>query len=663
MRAQLISWSGRLTQMAWQDLFPLPGARIDAEEERELRLVAQARGGADWALSALVARYQPTVSRYLSRLTGSVEQSRVLAERVFRRMDQRIRGPQGGKQLRLWLLRTSTELGLDALREPRSHMLRALTGPHGPVGLLPGKADTGPLRRRLGGLGEMTSKTSRQVRKLIWSASDDRATGLGEPQALHNGQAFHHDLEPNDDPFPDLDPREALRFKMIRAVLAELPYGDAQCLALHLVAGLNQAEVARALGITGSASRRRVVHGLQLFAMRYEAAAASLRLPPETIQERAAPVFETPTLAQEFVEPVGRLSNGAGPHAGATMPPSPHLNTEPPRIVPANPHEMVEDASAEELDQTIPVYDLANEATVVIDPIVVEADSTLPVPFAHHPEEPGAPPAGVWFDRELVAIPEPQITVGSIPLGDIALTIELVDEPLDLPPALELASSPVMTDDLASEPSVTILPSGDDLAPTVAMEGDATDAESDVIVLVDLEAMSETPLSNTVSDPAEEMFLTEPVADFQSDDAGDGTGWEAVAVAAALSPDDLVTIADARDPDVATPFSSVRPDAVYTGPAREAVATPGDVISDSAQVSPATPMPPAREPVIEAPEPARIPRRVPVLTDARQASQSVTPAPRRVPVLTSESESARGNESKHGATIAKRARVERVSHR
>jgi hypothetical protein len=70
---------------------------------------------------------------------------------------------------------------------------------------------------------------------------------------------------------------------MVRAVLAELPYGDAQCLALHLVAGLNQAEVAVALGLTNSATRRRIIQGLQLFAQRYNAALASLGLSPEAL--------------------------------------------------------------------------------------------------------------------------------------------------------------------------------------------------------------------------------------------------------------------------------------------------------------------------------------------------------------------------------------------
>jgi hypothetical protein len=47
-----------------------------------------------------------------------------------------------------------------------------------------------------------------------------------------------------------VDPREAFRRRLVRAVLAELPMEDARCVALHLVAGLNQAEVARTLGVT-----------------------------------------------------------------------------------------------------------------------------------------------------------------------------------------------------------------------------------------------------------------------------------------------------------------------------------------------------------------------------------------------------------------------------
>lgn len=275
--------------MVWQDVFPNVGPKLDAEHERELRLVEQARAGADWAFAALIARYQPPVTRYLTRLTGSPTKARILAEQVFIRMERRLHGSQGGRQLRLWLLRACTEAGLEMLRGPREAKSPRLVESRRPVGLLP--SGTSPavnfLRAGLGKIATVTGSTSRQVRKLIWSDVSESETW--SPHAHRNSDYTRVDqLEPNAvdveeqpevDEVDTRDPREALRHRMVRAVLAELPYGDAQCLALHLVAGLNQAEVALALGITASATRRRIVHGLTLFAQRYAAAAASLGLP------------------------------------------------------------------------------------------------------------------------------------------------------------------------------------------------------------------------------------------------------------------------------------------------------------------------------------------------------------------------------------------------
>lgn len=267
--------------MVWQDVSPFPLTRMDAEEERELRLAAQARAGAEWALAALVARYQPPVLRYLVRLTGSADHARAIAEQVFVRMEQRMRGPHGAAHLRLWLLRASTEAGLDALRHPtRASKPAQLDGPRHTRGLLPGRTAnpaTDRLRAGLDRLVAVTGSTRRQVRQLIWNTPEATPDPMpGEPRVTPRFAA------PAEDPTLDaLDPREALRHKLVRAVLAELPYGDAQCLALHLVAGLNQAEVARALGLKPSAARKRIVTGLQLFAHRYEAAAASLGIPAE----------------------------------------------------------------------------------------------------------------------------------------------------------------------------------------------------------------------------------------------------------------------------------------------------------------------------------------------------------------------------------------------
>src|SRR5215831_11843181 len=104
--------------MAWQDMFAGSTPRIDAEYEQELHLADQARLGADWALGALIARYQPTVSRYLTRLTGNPPHAQQLSEQIFIRMERRLHGPHGGQHLRLWLLRACTESGLDELRRP-----------------------------------------------------------------------------------------------------------------------------------------------------------------------------------------------------------------------------------------------------------------------------------------------------------------------------------------------------------------------------------------------------------------------------------------------------------------------------------------------------------------------------------------------------------------
>jgi RNA polymerase sigma factor (sigma-70 family) len=264
--------------MVWQDIVLFPGPHVDVEQEREARLAAQARAGADWALSALIARYQPVVIRYLTRLTGDSMRAAILAERIFVRMERRIRGPHGAQHLRLWLLRASTETGLDMLRNPHRIQPPRLQG-GSPRGLIAERASsrtTQRLRESLNRITGLPGSTSRQVRPLVWSGVEGAA------------QEYQADVPPLiDDELDRLDPREVLRHKLVRAVLAELPYGDAQCLALHLVAGLNQAEVAQALGIRPSAARRRIVQGLQLFARRYEAALASLGITADiTFEER-----------------------------------------------------------------------------------------------------------------------------------------------------------------------------------------------------------------------------------------------------------------------------------------------------------------------------------------------------------------------------------------
>jgi RNA polymerase sigma factor (sigma-70 family) len=291
--------------MVWQEAFPPTGGpAFDAEDERERRLAAQARAGAEWALTALIARYQPTVVRYLTRLCGNQAQARRLAERIFQRMERRLHGPHGAENLRLWLLRACTEAGLDALRRPQSAPTPRLASSD-VAGLLTeesGKDSQGVLHSGLRRLRQATGGTSQQARPLVWAedpAAISAAAARGEPA---RGASENH----LDETLDRLDPRDALRHRLVRVTLAELPYGDAQCLALHLVAGLNQAEVAKSLGLTNSAARKRIVHGLALFSDRYAQAVQSLGLPVELGFGDALPrpSVEPEPVAESAPEPV-----------------------------------------------------------------------------------------------------------------------------------------------------------------------------------------------------------------------------------------------------------------------------------------------------------------------------------------------------------------------
>lgn len=391
--------------MAWQDVFPLSVSRMDAEQERELRLVAQARAGAEWALAALIARYQPPVTRYLTRLTGDPERSRALAEAIFVRMARRLRGPQGGQHLRLWLLRACTEVGLDALREPlgRQTMPPRLEGAHGPVGLLTGRVSESTsqrLRKGLEALAEATGTTRRQFRKLIWS-EDEAGPEAHASAAAARADAHLHDMADADELHAGgRDALETLRYRMMRAVLAELPYGDAQCLALHLVAGLNQTEVAKALGLKNSATRSRIVHGLQLFAQRFEAAAASLGLPAEAL---------APRTTQPPIEALGEPAAAFAPALAAEAvpedaPPLPWREESPSDFVDAVTAPLWAGNDADEA----PLPPAAFAATPA-EPLVVDAEPVvaldLPIVFERTALREWVPPGTDATDLSLVLEP------------------------------------------------------------------------------------------------------------------------------------------------------------------------------------------------------------------------------------------------------------------
>lgn len=387
-------------RMVWQDMSPFPMPRMDAEEEREMRLAAQARAGAEWALAALIARYQPPVLRYLARLSGNPSQAHIMAEHIFIRMERRLRGPHGGEHLRLWLLRAATETGLDALRHPKRSQQTRLNAPPGPRGLLmDGVSDgaTDRLRAGLGKIAAITGSTRRQVRQLIWNTGEPATSNEAAPaqaaktdgangaNGAHTAAESAADASAVVDPALDtMNPQEELRHRLVRAVLAELPYGDAQCLALHLVAGLNQTEVARALGIRPSAARHRIVQGLQMFAHRYDAAITSLGVPAEIAyaddgqslpapaedfpfgSDQGYPVSAAPAGDAPFSEPYDRAEVVSAPamESPASAPP---------------PASLIVDALPATVTDELPYGDWVDQPTMVPILSIGSPDSTVDV--------------------------------------------------------------------------------------------------------------------------------------------------------------------------------------------------------------------------------------------------------------------------------------------
>jgi DNA-directed RNA polymerase specialized sigma24 family protein len=307
--------------MVWRDA-PRGGEELlDPEAEQERLLAAQARAGADWALAALIARYQPAVTRYLTRLIGDPNNARELAEQVFQRMESRLHGPHGAEYLRLWLLRACTESGLETLRHPRRGR-PPLLGTSSVAGLLTSETTANAqaaIRDGVSRIRDAMGAVARQARPLIWQSDSQSQEPSRQsptqpsrdlPPASTKRQPRPTPLiEPDGETLDAIDPHEEFRHKLVRLTLADLSYGDAQCLALHLVAGLNQAEVARALGLTNSAARKRIVQGLSQFSARYQEAVRSLGLPDEivygdTLTKRApepAPIMTPPEPAPVIV--------------------------------------------------------------------------------------------------------------------------------------------------------------------------------------------------------------------------------------------------------------------------------------------------------------------------------------------------------------------------
>ncbi|HEY8492171.1 MAG TPA: sigma-70 family RNA polymerase sigma factor [Dehalococcoidia bacterium] len=179
----------------------------------DARLVAEAKAGDRAAFEAIVLQYQDRIGRYLYRLTSDWELARDLTQETFLRAYQHLGRQRDDAALYAWLYRIATNLAYDKLR-----------------------------RRR----------------RLAWVPFGRAAEA--HPEALvpdvADGQADHD---------------------LFRRALAALKAEHRACLLLHLGDGLSTEEVARTLGISHAAAKKRIVRAKAAFRTAYERLVGEVR--------------------------------------------------------------------------------------------------------------------------------------------------------------------------------------------------------------------------------------------------------------------------------------------------------------------------------------------------------------------------------------------------
>ncbi len=211
---------------------------INPEYEQEARLVEQSRAGSERAFSALLARYQQPVFRLILYLVGDEEEARELTRISIKNALLHMPSVPSGYSIRPWLLRVAVLVALDAVRErgqtPEDLLLSVqLPAPAGP----PRIVDADPAD---------SETMSLKVAEI--NAARQHETALA-------------------DPWEEL-PLETER-ELIRLLLAGLPEGDAELLALGVVGQVPTRDLSALAGTSQRSVRRRIARALILFQSRY----------------------------------------------------------------------------------------------------------------------------------------------------------------------------------------------------------------------------------------------------------------------------------------------------------------------------------------------------------------------------------------------------------
>jgi len=256
--------------------------------EREQWLLGEARSGSAWALAALAEHYRPMVLGYLACLTGNTEAARPLARDTLAGMEQHLYY-HDTPSLPAWLLLSATDSGLAYLRHVRALQLAGVSA----APRLSPPRRGGPTAWLRAAFERFTPPrdATRQAAGSQLTRSQPGAGIIpqrGEPPPTRRVRPTETRVRPGTADLRDSrDPRDTLRRRILRAVLADLAPEDARCLALHLVTGLSHQEVAYVSGLSAPAARASIMQGLELFAVRYDEALELLGISPSLFDEEA----------------------------------------------------------------------------------------------------------------------------------------------------------------------------------------------------------------------------------------------------------------------------------------------------------------------------------------------------------------------------------------
>ncbi len=240
--------------MGWRNPLSNSDQPINPEFEQEARLVEQARSGSERAFAALLARYQQPVFRLIFYLVGSEVEARELAKAALKHALLHMPRVPAGYSIRPWILRVATLVALDAVRARTETPQQIIAAQLMPPADVPRMVDADPLSR-----GIVSTPALRPSQPLAKRSADPgmtRATSWSE---------IPLDLEQ----------------QLVRHLLAGLPDGDAELLALGVVGQVATRDLAALAGTSQRSIRRRIARALIMFQSQYLNVWQSV-LPPGT---------------------------------------------------------------------------------------------------------------------------------------------------------------------------------------------------------------------------------------------------------------------------------------------------------------------------------------------------------------------------------------------